>query len=353
MNDYTGKPTQIEQAQPAPDVASPEPVVPSPQGLDRRDFLRRGLGVGITLAATAALGYGLHDALGPGAAPRAHAPVKLPDFSLPAQAGRMAIVQGADRVAALQAGLKTLGGLEGFVSKGDRVLIKVNAGFATPPSLGATTNPEILAELTRLCLAAGAEAVVVTDNPINDAVSCFQLTGLGEAAVGAGAKLMLPEERFFRPTTVEGGRLIVDWPLLAAPFAGVNKVIGLSPVKDHHRSGASMSMKNWYGLLGGRRNVFHQDIHTVIKELAMLVRPTLVVLDGVLSMQSNGPTGGSLEDLKATNTLIVSTDQVAADACGATLLGKTAADLPFIGQAAAAGLGQADFMKLAPARVSL
>ena len=41
-------------------------------------------------------------------------------------------------------------------------------------------------------------------------------------------------------------------------------------------------------------------------------------------MMTNGPTGGSLADLKATNTMIVSTDQVAADAFGATLLGRQA-----------------------------
>jgi uncharacterized protein (DUF362 family) len=94
----------------------------------------------------------------------------------------------------------------------------------------------------------------------------------------------------------------------------VDRVIGMAPVKDHHRSGASMTLKNWYGLLGGRRNIFHQDIHTVIQELAMMIRPTVVVLDGTQSMMTNGPTGGSLSDLKPTGTLIVSTDPVAADA---------------------------------------
>ena len=40
-----------------------------------------------------------------------------------------------------------------------------------------------------------------------------------------------------------------------------------------------MTMKNWYGLLGGRRNIFHQDINTIIAELAMMVKPSLVILD--------------------------------------------------------------------------
>ena len=48
--------------------------------------------------------------------------------------------------------------------------------------------------------------------------------------------------------------------------------------------------------------------------------------------------------------MIVSTDQVAADAFGATLLGKNAAALPFIAKAAAAGRGTADYESLKPAR---
>jgi uncharacterized protein (DUF362 family) len=107
-------------------------------------------------------------------------------------------------------------------------------------------------------------------------------------------------------------------------------------------------MKNWYGLLGGRRNVFHQQVHTVIAELAAMLRPTLVVLDGTASMMSNGPTGGSLSDLKETRTLIVSTDQVAADVCGAELLERTPGSLPYLAGAAAAGLGSYDYRALNP-----
>jgi uncharacterized protein (DUF362 family) len=192
--------------------------------------------------------------------------------------------------------------------------------------------------------------VIVTDNPINDPPSCFSLTGITRAAEAAGAKIAPPTPSSFKPTTLADATLIKDWPLLFEPFQGATKLIGLAPVKDHHRAGASMTMKNWYGLLGGRRNIFHQDINTIIFELARLIRPTLVILDGTTTMMTNGPTGGSLDDLKATNTMIASTDAVAADAFGATLLGKTAASLPFIGKAAVAGLGTADFESLNPVR---
>jgi uncharacterized protein (DUF362 family) len=99
--------------------------------------------------------------------------------------------------------------------------------------------------------------------------------------------------------------------------------------------------------------MFHQDIHNIIKELALLVRPTLVILDGTMTMMTNGPTGGSLSDLKPTRTMIVGTDPVAADACGAGLLDRKVTDLPFILKAAAAGVGTADFEALRPIRANL
>ena len=80
----------------------------------------------------------------------------------------------------------------------------------------------------------------------------------------------------------------------------------------------------------------------------MMVKPTLVILDGVATMMTNGPTGGSLSDLKETETMIVSTDQVAADAFGATLLGKSPRELPYILKAEAQGVGTADYESLNP-----
>jgi uncharacterized protein (DUF362 family) len=227
------------------------------------------------------------------------------------------------------------------------------AAFASPPVLSATTHPLIVSELTRLCYKSGAASVWVTDNPINDPASCFGLSGIDGAARSAGAKVLMPEDRFFEPTTLTDGHLIRNWPVLYEPFKDLTKVIGVAPVKDHHRSGASMVMKNWYGLLGGRRNIFHQDIYNIIKELAMMVKPSLVVLDGTTSMMTNGPTGGSISDLKQTNTMVVSTDQVAADAYGAGLLGKQISDLPYISKAEAEGVGTADFRSLNPVELSI
>ena len=323
------------------------------QHINRREFMARSAKAGASVLAACSIGYWFYDSTGPGGQTTNVAALQIPDFSVPELGARMSIVRGENRFKTLELALKGIGGLEAFVKKGDRVLLKVNAAFASAPMLSATTHPDMVTALTRLCLKSGAASVIVTDNPINDPASCFRLTGIGQAARSAGSTIVLPQKEFFEPYSLPQGQLIRSWPVFFDPLSRVDKIIGTAPVKDHHRSGASMIMKNWYGLLGGRRNIFHQDIHTIIQELAMMIKPTLVVLDGTTTMMHNGPTGGSLSDLKNTHTMIVSTDQVAADAYGATLLDKTVADLAFIKKAEAAGLGSADFRSLNPVMESI
>ncbi|EHJ49359.1 protein of unknown function DUF362 [Solidesulfovibrio carbinoliphilus subsp. oakridgensis] len=322
--------------------------------LNRRDFLRRLAGASAVAVAAGGLGLALYDAKGPAAGVGGKVLNTLGDFSVPAPAAgkpRLAEVHGTDRRAMFAAGVKSLGGMEAFVSRGDVVLLKVNAAFASPPLLGATTHPDLLAAVATACREAGAARILVTDNPINNPDSCFEVSGLSGAARAGGADIVLPRPALFSPLTLPGGKLLTDWPVLAGAFAGVTKVIALAPVKDHQRAGASMSLKNFYGLLGGRRNIFHQDINGVIAELGRLLRPTLCVLDGTSSMMTNGPTGGSLSDLKATGTMILSADPVAADTVGVTLLSRAPADLPYLRLAAAAGVGTTDVASLFPVTV--
>jgi uncharacterized protein (DUF362 family) len=106
-----------------------------------------------------------------------------------------------------------------------------------------------------------------------------------------------------------------------------------------------MTTKNWYGLLGGRRNQFHQDIHGIISDLALMLRPTFVVLDGTRVLFRSGPTGGSLGDVRAGRTVVASVDTLAADAFGwDELLERRGEALPeYFVQAKTRDLGDPDW----------
>jgi uncharacterized protein (DUF362 family) len=325
------------------------------KNLSRRQLLARAGKAGMSIAAAAAVSYLLYDDKGPGGGAEGEKRVTLKDFSVqPEQGQAISIVKGSNRTKTVDKAIEMLGGIERFVKPGETVVIKPNVAFATPAMLCATANPELVAEVVRLCYNRGkAKKVIVTDNPINDPASCFTLSGIGKAASEAGAEVVLPKENMFKVTTLAGGELIKDWPVFFEPLAKADKLIGIAPVKNHHRAGASMTMKNWYGLLGGKRSIFHQDINTIVAELAMMVKPTLVILDGTEVMMTNGPTGGSTADLKRENTLIASTDCVAADSYGCGLLDMKVSDLPYLAKAEKGGAGTADYESLKPLRAEV
>ena len=107
----------------------------------------------------------------------------------------MSIITGTERVKTIGRAFAALGGIEQFIKKGDRVLLRLNAAFAwRKQALGPTAHPQFVAKVIRLCYQAGAAAVAVSDNPINDPQSCFRLTGIAEAAQTDGARLVLPQE---------------------------------------------------------------------------------------------------------------------------------------------------------------
>lgn len=317
--------------------------------LDRRQFFTRASKAGISIVAAGLISYKLYDNNGPSTGIDTDSLVTLPDFRVPDIPGRtMSIVKGPDRKTTVSKAIELLGSIGRFIGEGETVAIKPNVAFASSPMLGATAHPDLVAEMVHLCYKAGAKQVIVTDNPINDPASCFTLSGIGKSASRAGATVILPKDHLFRHTTLEGGSLVRNWPVFFGPFEKVDKLIGISPVKDHARAGASMSIKNWYGLLGGRRNIFHQDINTIIAELSMMVKPTLVILDGTEVMISNGPTGGSVSDLRRVNTLIASCDMVAADSYGCSLLDLKVSDLSYLSRAEKAGAGTIDYESLKP-----
>ncbi|MEW4451806.1 DUF362 domain-containing protein [Bremerella sp. JC817] len=84
------------------------------------------------------------------------------------------------------------------------VVIKPNVAFDKNPDLGATSQPDTVSAVVKLCFAAGARKVIVCDNPINNPESCFFKTRVGDAAQRAGATLMLPKSSYFEPLYVGG-----------------------------------------------------------------------------------------------------------------------------------------------------
>ena len=79
----------------------------------------------------------------------------------------------------------------------------------------------------------------------------------------------------------------------------------------------------------------------------------MTLIDAIRILTRNGPSGGSPDDVAARNTLILSDDQVAADAAASRLFGWDPEKLWFLKLAYEQGLGTYDQKKLESRKVIL
>ncbi|HNY72708.1 MAG TPA: DUF362 domain-containing protein [Syntrophales bacterium] len=273
--------------------------------------------------------------------------------SLAEAAGRpdLAVARGVPPARITRAAVAELGGMGRFVSRGDIVVVKPNIGWDRTPEYAANTNPEVVAELVRLCYEAGAKRVKVFDFPVNDARRTYRQSGIAAAATAAGAQVSYIDDRKFKDTALRG-QLLKSWPLYTEILAA-DKVINVPIAKVHGIATLTLGMKNWMGVMGGWRGRIHQRIDESLVDIARVIRPSLIVLDAVRILVDNGPQGGSLADVRRLDTVIAGTDQVAVDAFGTTLFGMKADTLGCVRIGHRAGLGNMDLSRLLIKRVSV
>lgn len=312
----------------------------------RRDMLKRvGLATGV-LAGSAVLGRAVWDKGGFGAA-SSSAARQVRDYRLTPSSdqalAQLAIAKGKEGDTAVTAealvkrAIDAMGGMNKFVSRGDVVVIKPNIGWDRMPIHAANTNPDVVGAVIKMAFDAGAKKVVVADGSCNDPNRCFQRSGIWRKAYALGAEVVLPAEHRFRTTRMKG-EILDEWPIFTT-LVDADKVINVPVAKHHNLAKYTAAMKNWYGVLGGRRNRLHQNIDVSIADLATFMRPTLVVVDAMRVLMRNGPQGGNIDDTKVMNTVFATVDQVAADAYGATLIGQHRDNLPYLKMGHERGLG--------------
>lgn len=263
----------------------------------------------------------------------------------------LVIAHGSSASKITRAAIDAIGGIKRFISRGDIVVIKPNMAWDRTPEQAANTNPDVVAEVVRLCYESGAKKVKVFDRTVNDPRRCYIQSGISEAARSVGAEVIYVDDRKFKEMDIKG-EAIKSWPLYTELFEA-DKIINIPIAKHHGLAKLTMSMKNWMGVMGGLRRQIHQRLDESLVDLSMFIKPTLTILDAVRILTANGPQGGSLNDVKRLDTVIVGTDQVAIDSLGAILFGMKGSDLGYVRIADKRGLGTMDISKLRIKRVNL
>jgi len=266
-----------------------------------------------------------------------------PETATPARSpAYLAVARGADPEAITRAALAAIGGIERFVKSGDAVIVKPNicVDYRTP-EFGATTHPLVVGCLVKLCLGAGARSVRVMDSPFGGSPeSAYVRSGIAEAVAAAGGVMEVMNQAKFRETDIPEGRDITRWPVYQE-ILSADLVIDVPVAKHHGNTRLSLAGKNLMGVVLNRGRL-HADLGQRIADLVSLVRPRLTVVDAVRTLMAHGPTGGNLDDVRLTNTVIASHDIVAADAYAATMFGLSGPEIGYVQAAADMGLGTLD-----------
>jgi len=243
-------------------------------------------------------------------------------------------------------GVEALGGIQRFVKKGQKVVIKPNMGWDVGPERAANTNPQLVAHIVRRCLDAGAKQVVVFDHTCDDWQGCYTNSGI-ESAVRKSGGTVAPghSERYYHEVPVPNG-MNLKKAKVHELILDADVFINVPVLKVHSSSRVTITMKNLMGIVWDRGEWHANDLHQCIADFAPTRKPDLNVVDAYAVMKRNGPRGVSVQDVVFMKSMLLSTDMVAADAAGAKLFGVNPETIPHIRMAAGKGVGQMDLEKL-------
>jgi uncharacterized protein (DUF362 family) len=269
--------------------------------------------------------------------------VSLPNPAAATSAADLGAVKGGAAAAARRA-VELIGGMGRFVKPSQKVVVKPNIGWDRTPEQAANTNPEVVAEVVRMAVEAGAKEVLVFDRTCNDQRLCYRRSGIEGAVEGIDdkrVKLFHPDRRKYAEVSIPGGATLTKWPIYEAA-AHADVFINVPVAKHHSLSGLTLGMKNVMGVIGGNRGQIHTGFDDKIVDLNLARPSQLTVLDATRILIAHGPQGGRLEDVRKPGVVVAGPDIVAVDAYATRFFGLKPAEIAHIVRAAERGLGVMD-----------
>lgn len=219
----------------------------------------------------------------------------------------------------------------------DLVAIKPNLCAPFPYYTGATTNPKVVEEIIRLFQDKAKEIVIIESNGyISSAEEAFEKSGLKTTCDYFGVKLVnlsndvkVPLKREFK---------VLQNFRCPRTFLKADAIINVPVMKTHSLTTVSLGMKNMFGIVGERKNSYHNKLSDTVCDVLSIRKPELNVMDATIGMEGEGPIHGRP---KRMNLLLASTDIVALDVIACKVMKINPAQVEHIQKAAFYDLGEA------------
>ena len=224
---------------------------------------------------------------------------------------------------AVETSVTLINTLNKLVKPANKVFVKIN--HLSPPSpaeSGIVTHPVFVQSVLKLLKTYGVDITVGDDIAPGDGDG-FRVSGVYQACEKEGIRLVNLREHGFVETKCDG--LILDKVYLSKIALDADFIINLPKLKTHSLTVFTGGIKNMYGTIPtGQRTRFHydymrvEDFSQMLTDLFATIKPHLTIMDGIMAMEGEGPSSGSLRNL---GVVLASYDTVALDAVATKIIG--------------------------------
>jgi uncharacterized protein (DUF362 family) len=217
---------------------------------------------------------------------------------------------------------------------GKRVVLKPNLVEHHPGKV-INTDPRFVEAVIEICKAEGAASIIVAEGPGHwrNVQFLVEQSGLGEVLRRQNVPFV--DLNHDEPAKLLNlGRLTgLDYLYLANTVVDTDVLISLPKLKTHHWAGATLSLKNLFGVLPGicygwPKNELHwRGIPNSIIDIALTNTPHLAIVDGIIGMEGDGPLNGVARPM---GVVVMGADLVAVDATCCRLMGIDPRRVPYL-----------------------
>lgn len=226
------------------------------------------------------------------------------DPAAPVAIARCEKYDAAEIEAALERQFDALGIRPEFFA-GKRVVVKPNIIMGMSPDRMATTHPAVMEAALRVIGKCAPASVTVAESPggpYQPALlrAAYNATGIADAAERAGASLNF--DTSVRTVGAPNAKTSKTFEFIK-PAAEAEVIVNICKLKTHAFTQMSAAVKNQFGFIAGTDKIamhvrfpdpvmfadYLVDLAATVAGICL----TLHIVDGIIGMEGNGPTGGS------------------------------------------------------------
>lgn len=247
--------------------------------------------------------------------------------------------------------LEYLGGIERFVKKGDKVVIKPNFVSKKNPDEAATTHPLFLKAVIEEVETVGASVTIAESpgGPYNAAMLKSVYSGCEADKAVADTSAVLNYDTDFREVSYANGKILKSMPIIS-PILDADVIISLPKLKTHAMTSYTGAVKNLFGVIPGTHKAelhFRLDDReafcSMLVDLCECVKPTLSIMDAIVGMEGDGPTAGQNRFM---GLVLAAANPYAMDTVACDIIGYKPEEVPTVRESILRGLTNPDEIKI-------